>query len=310
MLKYVGLRVLQAIPVLIGITIASFLLIHIIPGDPARIQLGPHATAAQVTALRRQLGLERPLLDQYITFLGGAIHLDFGQSLAVHQPVGAVIRSKAGVTLLLLVYSLVLSLVFAGVFGILSAIKQDTAIDHAIRGVGMVLFVMPMFWIGLVLILVFGLKLGWFPTEGYEPGLGGVLHSLTLPALALSFAMAPLFVRSLRASIIQTLGSPFVEAARARGFSERRVMMRHTIRNASISTITLVGLTVSAMLSWTVLVENVFSLPGLGQQLVAAVSSRDFTMVQGMVVVLASAVVIVNLLTDLTYAAIDPRVRL
>lgn len=310
MLKYVGLRLLQALPVLVGITIASFLLIHLIPGDPALIQLGPHARPAQVAALRHQLGLDRPLLDQYWTFLTGAVRLNFGESLALHQSVGAIIRSKVGVTMLLMAYSVAISLLLTGSFGLLAAVKRDRAADHAIRIVGMVLFVMPLFWLGLVLILIFGLKLGWFPTGGYEHGLVGSIRSLTLPAVSLSLVITPLFVRSLRASTIQTLDAGFVEAARARGFSERRVLGRHVVRNASISTVTLIGLTISAMLSWTVLVENVFSIPGLGQQLVSAVSARDFTMVQGLVVVLASAVVLVNLLTDLAYAIIDPRVRL
>jgi peptide/nickel transport system permease protein len=310
MLKYVGLRLLQAIPVLVGITIVSFLLIHLVPGDPARIQLGPHATAAQVAALKRTMGLDRPLIDQYGTFLKNAITLNFGQSLALHQSVGSVIRSKVGVTALLMLYSFVLCGLLTISFGVFAAVKRDRAADHAIRTVGMVLFVMPMFWLGLILILIFGLDLGWFPVGGYESGLIGTIHSLTLPALALSLGLVPLFVRTLRASVIQTLDGGFVEAARARGFSERRVLFRHVLRNASISTVTLMGLTIGAMLSWTVLVENVFSIPGIGTQLVASVSARDFTMVQGLVVLLATAVVLINLLTDLAYAVIDPRVRL
>lgn len=310
MLRYVGLRLLQAIPVLIGITIVSFLLLHLVPGDPARIQLGPHATVAQVQALKRQMGLDRPLLDQYGTFLSNAISLNFGQSLALHQSVGSVIRSKVGVTALLMLYTFVLCVLLTVSFGVLAAVKRDRATDHAIRAIGMVLFVMPMFWLGLILILVFGLYLGWFPVGGYEPGVVGAIRSLTLPAVALSLGLVPLFVRTLRASVIQTLDGGFVEAARARGFSERRVLFRHVLRNASISTVTLMGLTIGAMLSWTVLVENVFSIPGIGTQLVASVSARDFTMVQGLVVLLASAVVLVNLATDLAYAVIDPRVRL
>lgn len=310
MLKYIGLRALQAIPVLIGITLASFLLIHLVPGDPARLQLGPHATLKEVALLKKQLGLDRPLLDQYLSFLGGAVHLHFGESLALHQSVGGIISAKAGPTALLTIYSLIVSLLLTMIFGVLAAIKRDGPVDHAIRTIGMVLFVMPMFWLGLVMLLIFGLELGWFPTGGYEHGPIGVLRSLTLPAVTLSLVMTPLFVRSLRASIIQTLDAGYVEAARARGFSERRVLSRHVLRNASTSTVTLIGLTMGALLSWTVLVENVFSIPGLGAQLVSSVSARDFPMIQGLVVVLAVAVVAINLITDLTYAIIDPRVRL
>jgi peptide/nickel transport system permease protein len=310
MLKYVGLRLLQAVPVLFGITLASFLLIHLVPGDPARIQLGPHATAAQVAALKHQLGLDRPLLSQYWSFLSGAVHLSFGESLALHEAVGTIIGSKVGVTALLIVYCLAISILLTMIFGVIAAVRREGLVDHAIRVVGMVLFVMPMFWLGLVMVLIFGLELGWFPTGGYQHGALGALRSLTLPALTMSLVITPLFVRSLRASMIQTMDAPFVEAARARGFSTQRVLSRHVVRNASTSTVTLVGLTMGAMLSWTVLIENVFSIPGLGQQLVSSVSARDFPMVQGLVVVMAVAVVVINLMTDLTYAVIDPRVRL
>ena len=310
MLKYVGLRLLQAIPVLLGITIVSFLLIHLVPGDPARIQLGPRATEAAVHQLDRQLGLDRSLSAQYVSFLSGAVKFNFGESLALHQSVGGLIRARIGATALLMLYSLLISLVLTVPFGLLAAVRRDGAVDHAIRIVGMTLFVMPVFWLGLLLSLVFGLELGVFPTSGYESGLGGTLSSLTLPALSLGLVMAPLFLRSLRASIIQTLDTGFVEAARARGFSERRVLFGHTLRNASTSTVTVVGLTMGALVSGAVIVESVFSIPGLGQLLVSSVSARDFPTVQGLVVVLALAVIVINLVTDLAYAAIDPRVRL
>lgn len=310
MLRYVGIRLLQTVPVLVGITLASFFLIHLVPGDPARIQLGVRATAAQVSALKHQLGLDRPLLDQYLTFLGNAFRLRFGESLALHQAVGGVIRSKLGATALLMAYSLLVGLLLTVPLAVLAAVRRERASDHVIRIVGMTLYVMPVFWLGLLLSLVFGLELGWFPTGGYEHGLDGAVHSLTLPACTLGLVMAPLFLRSLRASLIQTLEMGFVEAARARGLAERRVLFRHVLRNASISTVTLVGLTIGALLSGIVVVENVFGIPGLGMLLVSSVSARDFPMVQGLVVVMAIAVVLINLLTDLAYAVIDPRVRL
>jgi peptide/nickel transport system permease protein len=309
-LKYVGLRLLQAIPVLIGITIASFLLIHLVPGDPARIQLGPRATGAAVRQLDRQLGLDRPLVDQYVSFLAGAVKLNFGESLALHQSVGGLIRSRIGITALLMLYSLTISLLLAVPLALVAAVKREGAADHMIRIVGMTLFVMPTFWLGLLLSLVFGLELGVLPTGGYTSGVGNALRSLTLPALSLALVLAPLFLRSLRASIVQTLDAGFVEAARARGFSQRRVLFRHVLRNASISTVTLIGLTMGALVSGTVIVENVFAIPGLGVLLVSSVSARDFPTVQGLVIVLALSVIAINLLTDLAYAAIDPRVRL
>jgi ABC-type dipeptide/oligopeptide/nickel transport system permease component len=254
--------------------------------------------------------LDRSLPDQYWRFLSGIVRFNFGESLALHQAVGGVIRAKIGVTAWLMLYSLVLSMVLTVPLGVLAAVKRERGVDHAIRIVGMTFFVMPTFWLGLLLSLIFGLVLGVLPTSGYTTGFVGMLRSLTLPALALSLAMAPLFVRSLRASVIQALDMGYVEAARARGFSERRVLFRHVLRNASISTVTLVGLTIGGLLSGALIVENVFALPGLGPQLVSAVSARDYPMVQALVVVLAAGVVVINLLTDLTYAVIDPRVRL
>jgi peptide/nickel transport system permease protein len=177
-----------------------------------------------VRQLDRRLGLDRPLLSQYITFLTGAVHLSFGESLAFHQPVGGLIRSKVGATTLLMLYSFLISLLLTIPFALLAAVKRERAADHAIRIVGMTLFVMPVFWLGLLLALVFGLELGLLPTGGYGSGFGGALRSLTLPAVTLGLVMAPLFLRSLRASVIQTLDAGFIEAARARGFSEHRVL--------------------------------------------------------------------------------------
>jgi peptide/nickel transport system permease protein len=308
-LRYVADRIVQMVPVLFGITLFSFLLIHLVPGDPARLQLGPHATPAQVAALQHQLGLDKPLIQQYLSFLGGVFKLSFGQSLSAHQSVGSLIGARVGVTALTVLYSLVISLIVTIPLGVWAAVRRDQPIDHAIRIVGMIFFGMPTFWLGLLLILLFGLDLGLFPTSGYEGGLGGALKSLTLPAVTMGLGMAPPFLRSLRGSVIQTLDTGFVEAARARGFSERRVLYRHVLRNSSISTVTLVGVTIGGLISFTVVIENVFAIPGLGALLVSSVSARDYPTIQGLVVVLAVAVVVINLLTDLTYAAIDPRVR-
>jgi peptide/nickel transport system permease protein len=309
MLRYLGSRFVQIVPVLFGITLFSFFLIHLVPGDPARIQLGPHATTAQIAALKHELGLDRPLLQQYLSFLGGAVKLSFGSSLSAHQSVGTLISDRMGVTALMVVYSLIISLVITIPLGIVAAVKRDRLVDHSIRVFGMVFFGMPTFWLGLLLILFFGLELGLFPTGGYEHGLAGAFRTLTLPAITMGLGMAPLFLRSLRASVIQTLDAGYVEAARARGFSERRVLFRHVLRNASISTVTLIGVTIGGLLSFTVVIENVFAIPGLGALLVSSVAARDYPTIQGLVVVLAVAVVAINLLTDLAYAAIDPRVR-
>ena len=310
MLKYTLARLVHALPVLFSISVGSFILIHLVPGDPARIALGPHAPLSEVAELKRQLGLDRPLIDQYLSFLGGAVKLSFGESLTYREPVRGLITARLGMTFLLMAYSLVLSVAITVPLAVLAAVKRERLADHAIRLVGMAFFVMPWFWLGLLLALIFGLELGWLPTGGYASGIGGAIRSLTLPALTLALAMAPLFLRSLRASIILTLDSGFVEAARARGLSDRRILYRHVLRNASISTVTLIGITIGGLVSGTVVVEQVFALHGLGPLLVSSVSARDFPTIQGIVLVMAATVVAINLLTDLAYAAIDPRVRL
>lgn len=310
MLKYTAARIVHSLPVLISISIASFILIHLVPGDPARIALGPRATLAAVATLKRELGLDQPLVSQYLSFLGGAVKLNFGESLTYHQAVRKLITARVGVTCLLMLYSLVISILITVPLAVFSAVRRERPADHVIRMVGMTFFVMPVFWLGLLLALVFGLELGWLPTGGYSSGVFGALRSLTLPAVTLALGMAPLFLRSLRASIIQMLDSSFVEAGRARGLSERRILYRHVLRNASIATVTLIGLTIGGLVSLTVVVEEVFALHGLGPLLVSSVSARDFPTIQGVVLVMATAVVVINLLTDLAYAAIDPRVRL
>lgn len=310
MLRYVGLRCIQAIPVLIGISIASFLLIHLVPGDPARIQLGAHASPHQVEALREKLGLDRSLVAQYFSFLGGVVHFSFGESLSLHRSAGGVIGDKAGVTALLVCYSLVIALVLTIPLGVISAVRHGRLADQGIRLAGLVFYVMPPFWLGLLLTLLFGLKLGWFPTGGYEGSGFGALRSLTLPAFTLALFMAPVFIRSLRASVLDTLGRGFVEAASALGFSRRRVLFNHVLQNAALPTITLTGLMIGSVLGWIVVVESVFAIPGLGTLLVSAVSARDFPLVQGLVFTMGLAVIGINLITDLVYALMDPRVRL
>jgi peptide/nickel transport system permease protein len=309
-LKYVLLRLAQSVPTLIAITLAGFLLIHLVPGDPARIILGPRATERSVAALRHSYGLDASLTTQYARFLRGAVHLDFGQSFSNHSSVASVILARLGPSAMLIGYSMVIALALAVPLAVLAAVKQDHAPDHVIRVIGMAVFAMPPFWLGLVLVLTFGLELGLLPTSGYGDGFAGHVRSLTLPALTTGLVAAPWFLRSLRASTIEALRSGYVEAARARGLSERRVLSRHVLRIALLPTVTVVGLSVGYLVSANVVVENVFGIPGLGSLMVSAVGSRDFPLIQGLVVILGVAVVLVNLATDLAYALIDPRVRL
>ena len=295
---------------LIGITLASFLLIHFIPGDPAEIILGAHATPKAIAQLNHQLGLDQPLLSQYWDFVSGAFTLDFGDSIKQNTAIGPLIGERLPVTFFLLLYSVVIAILIAVPLAIASALKRNRATDHLIRLFSTVTFAMPSFLLGLLLILFFSLKLGWLPTAGYGEGFVGHLRSLTLPAITVGLYLAPILLRTLRVGIIETLGTEFIEAARARGLSERRILYKHVLRNSLISTVTVLGLNIGFLLSGLVIIENVFALPGLGSELVNSILARDYPLVQALTLIFGVAVVAINLLTDLAYAKLDPRVRL
>jgi peptide/nickel transport system permease protein len=307
---YILRRVVEAIPVLIGITLASFLLIHLVPGDPATIILGAHATPEAVANLNHQLGLDQSVLAQYWDFISGAVTLDFGDSIKKNTAIGPLLGERIPVTVFLLLYSVAISIVVAVPLAIASALRRNRATDHLIRLFSMVTFAMPSFLLGLLLILFFSLKLGWLPTAGYGEGFTEHLRSLTLPAITVGLYLAPILLRTLRVGIIETLDTEFVEAARARGLSERRIVLKHVLRNSLVSTVTVLGLNIGFLLSGLVIIENVFALPGLGSELVNSILSRDYPLIQALTLVFGVAVVAINLLTDLAYAKLDPRVRL
>ena len=310
MLSYAVRRLLYAIPLVLAIATAGFFLIHLVPGDPGRTALGPRASAEAVAALNHRFGLDEPLLTQYWHFLGNLVTLDLGISLQYRVPVTELIGTRIAPTALVILYGMTIAVLVAVPLAVVAAVHRDRLADHAIRTGGMTTFVMPPFWFGLMLALVFGLELGLFPTSGYRDGIRGALWSLTLPAIAIGLNLAPLTLRALRAALITTLGSDYIEAARARGLSERRVLYRHALRNSFVSALTVIGVCFVAMIGSSVLIENVFAIPGLGQLLVSAVAARDFPVIQALLVLLGIAVVLVNLLTDLAYAVIDPRIRL
>ncbi len=303
-------RLLDAIPVLIGITLFSFALIRLAPGDPVLILLQGHATPANVAALRHQLGLDRSLPEQYWRFLRGAATFSFGESYEYRTSVGAIVAPRIVVSLLLTCYALVLAILIAVPLAFAAALARDRPRDHAIRLTSTVAFAMPSFWIGLMLALLLSLKLGWLPPSGYGTSLLGHLQGLTLPAITLAISLAPLLIRVLRSSLIDTLGAEYIQAARARGLAERRVLAKHVLRNSLTSAVTLLSLLFAVLLSGAVVIENVFAIPGLGSLLVSSVSARDFPVIQALTVVFGVAVVLAGLLADLAYGAIDPRVRL
>jgi len=309
-LLYITRRFVQAIPVLIAVTLIAFSLIHLVPGDPARVMLGSRATEESVALLRDQLGLNEPLPIQYIQFLIDATHLEFGNSLFLRAPVGPILADRAVNSLNLLLYSILISLLIAVPLAMVSAVRQNRPTDHLVRLFTTITFAMPAFWTALILVLIFSLRLELFPTSGLGEGFSNLVLSLTLPAITIGFYLAPVLLRSLRSSLIETLSAEFIEAARARGLSKRRVLLKHVLRNSLIAMITVLGVNIGFLISGAVVIENVFAIPGLGSLMVTSIVARDYPVIIAVTLVFGVAVVFVNLLVDLSYAMLDPRIRL
>ena len=310
MIGFLGHRLLHTVPVIVGITLASFVLIHLVPGDPIRIMLGGKATKEHVAEVSHTLKLDRPLPVQYLTFVGGATHGDLGESIIQRRPVSGIVSERIGPSIFLLIYATLIGVVLALPLGILSALRHNRPLDHAIRLLTLVAFAMPSFWLALILIRTFSLDLGIFPVSGYGTGFVGHVRNLTLPALTIGLFLTSMLVRSLRSSLIDVFSEEYVEAARARGLSESRVVLRHSLRNALIATLTVLAVNLGFLIGGAVVIEKVFDIPGLGQLLVDSIFTRDFPVLQGLTLVFGLLVIAINLFSDLAYAVIDPRVRL
>jgi peptide/nickel transport system permease protein len=308
-IRFLGRRLVHTLPVIVGITLASFVLIHLVPGDPIRIMLGGKAPQARIDEINHELKLDRPLPQQYIAFVGGATHGDLGESIILRRPVSSVVGERLGPSIFLLVYGTLIGIVIAVPLGIVSALKRNRLPDHAIRLLTLIAFAMPSFWLGLILIRKFSLDLGLFPVSGYGQGFFGHVHSLTLPSLTIGLFLASMLIRSLRSSLVDVLGAEYIEAARARGLSETRIVLKHGLRNSLIATITVLAVNLGWLIGGAVVIEKVFDIPGLGQLLVESVFTRDFPVIQALTLVFGLLVIVINLLSDLSYALIDPRVR-
>lgn len=308
-LRQLGRRAAQSVIVLLGLSFVSFMLIHLVPGDPVRIALGPKAPQQQVAAVRHQLGLDQSLIRQYLDYLGNVLHGDFGYSIQAHVPVSSLVVPRIMPSLLLLTYATLISIVIALPLAIVSAVRRNRISDHGIRLLSMVTFAMPAFWLGLVLVQIFSLHWSIFPVSGYGGSAGQRLVDLTLPALTIGLYLAPLLVRTLRGSMIDVLSSDYIESARARGLSNPRVIGRHALRNASMATVTVLAVNLGFLISGTVIVEVVFSIPGLGSLIVSAVQTRDFPTVQALTLIFGTIVIAINFITDIVYVIVDPRVR-
>jgi peptide/nickel transport system permease protein len=307
--RQIGRRAIQSLVVLIGLSFISFLLIHLVPGDPVRIALGPKAPQQQVTALRRQLGLDHSLLRQYVDYVWDVLHGNLGYSLQDHEAVSTLVRPRIAPSLYLLAYATLISIVVAVPLAIISALHRNRASDQLIRLASMITFAMPAFWLGLVLVQILSLHFSVFPVSGYSASFTGRVRDLTLPALTIGLYLAPMLVRTLRSSMIDVLASDYIEAARARGLSAWRVVGRHALRNAAVATITVLAVNLGFLISGTVIVEVVFSIPGLGSLVVSQVQTRDFPTIQALTLIFGSIVILINFATDVVYALVDPRLR-
>ena len=305
MSRFLISRLVSAMLVIAGVSLAVFLLIHLVPGDPVEVMLGDSARPADRAALRSQLGLDRPLVDQLAGWWGGLLQLDLGLSLHSRRPITELVIERLPATLELTAAALAVALAVALPLGVVAALSRGGWWDRGAMGVSLLGVSIPNFWLGPVLILVFSLGLGWLPVSGREaPG------SLVLPAVTLGTALAAVLARMLRAALLEVLGEDYIRTARAKGLGDLRVTLRHALPNAALPVVTLLGLQLGALLGGAVVTETVFGWPGVGQLTVEAIQKRDYPLVQGCVLLISVAYVLINTLTDLVYGWIDPRVRL
>jgi ABC-type dipeptide/oligopeptide/nickel transport system permease component len=296
--------VLLTVPVLFGVATLVFALIHLVPGDPVQAMLGESASAQDIDQLRTRLGLDRPLVVQYINFMRKAAVGDLGTSLRTDQPVSTVIAERLPATFELAAAAMVVALVIAIPLGVLAAVRAGTATDHVATTLALVGISMPNFWLGPLLAIVFSVTLGWFPVSGR-----GTAANLVLPAITLGGPLAAILARMTRASVLEELRELYVLAARARGVSRTRAVIRHAFRNSLIPIVTVLGLQLGSVLTGAVITETIFAWPGVGRLLVQSISARDYPAVQGCVLLIAITYVSTNLLVDVAYGFLDPRIR-
>jgi peptide/nickel transport system permease protein len=290
----------------------AFVLIHIAPGDPASIIAGPDASPDDVARLQRQLGLDAPFHVQLFRWYGRLARGDLGQSIFLRRPVLEAIVDRAEPTILLTTYAIIIAVLLGVPAGVIAARHHDGTTDQALMAAALIGISIPNFLLGLLLILFFSVQLGWFPVAGYSPleyGWLGTLRSLTLPAFALGVVQSALIARIARSAMLDVLREQFIVAGRAKGLGERAVVYKHALKNAMIPTVTVIGISLAILISGSVIVEQVFNIPGLGRLIISAVLRRDYPVIQGVVICIAGIYMLVNLAVDLSYVVFDPRVR-
>jgi peptide/nickel transport system permease protein len=305
-------RVLQMFLALLGVSVVVFSLMHIVPGDPVRVALGTRFDQALYDSLRARMGLDRPLIEQYFSWLRGALTGDLGVSFRNGQPVTALIVERLPATLALATAAVVIALVIALPAGLISAVRSGTPLDYTVATASQIGISLPDFWAGVMYILLFSLTLRWLPSSGFQPigeGIGPWARHLFLPAATVGLISGSIITRFVRSAVLEALNQDYVLTARAKGLSEWQIVLRHVLPNAWIPIVTVVGLQLGFLIGGVVVVEVIFAWPGLGRLALTAVRDRDFTVLQGAVLYLSATFLVINLLVDIIYAWIDPRVR-
>lgn len=312
MKRFIAKRIISVIPVLIIVSIVIFSLIHLVPGDPATAMLGDLATEEDITALRIRMGLDKPLIEQYFIWIGNIFHGDFGMSVVNNETVGSLIISHIRPTISLAIYALVIAAVIAIPLGMIASRKKGSAIDHVVSVISLAGISLPSFLLGLFLMLLFSVKFRIFPVSGYKEISEGFLEhirSLTLPAIALGFMNAALMMRMTRASMLEVLGSDYIKMAKAKGVKEFSLLAKHAFKNTLVTLITIFGQSIVQALSGAAVVESLFAVPGLGQLMVNSIGRRDYYVIQAIVLLIAVINVVINMIIDILYGFVDPRVR-
>lgn len=309
-LTYILKRILQMIPVLLIVTICIFFGIRAIPGDPALLLVGNHASEAAYQAMRAKLGLDEPLLMQYFRFLKQCLTFDFGDSLTMSGSVNDLISQKSVITISLTLMTMLFAVLISVPLGYISGVNSNKRSGRLIHSLSLVFISVPEFLIGILLMLVFSLKLHVFPVGGWGSTIGEHIHALILPSIAGCLTTAAIVMRNIRGSVVEVLRNDYVDFARSKGLPKRRIRSRYILRNVMIPAVTLIAMRGTSMLAGSVVIENVFALPGMGQLLLQGIISRDYPVVEGCVYLFAIIVLIMNLITDVSYSLLDPRVRL
>ncbi len=300
---------------LVTVLVASaviFLVLEVLPGDPAQVMLGVNAQEDTLAALRSELGLDRPALERYLTWIAGLMVGDFGNSYTYGVPVAELIGDRIMVSVPLAVIAIILSTLLAIPLGVVAAARRGGGVDAAVMGFSQIGVAVPNFWLGLLLILLFAVELRWVPAGGFtdwEEGIGPALKSLALPAIALALPQAAILARVTRSAVLETLGEDYVRTARAKGLTRTAALWRHAVRNALIPVVTIMGLQFSFLLAGTIIIYGVFTLPGLGRLIFQAIAQRDLMVVKNVIVLLAISVIVINFVVDLAYGLLDPRLR-